>query len=257
MSPASRRRPRVAVRPERAGARKVAPARRAGVGRDETGVVVERDAVHTASQAGVVVVDHGLAMPRSSRPPSRPLPRADKAKLEDTPGGSAQARPSRPLPLLGKLKIHRVLGGSATAPRKTSARGVPTDDDGPHGLEGPVPHGERATPRDEIANILQISEDYDDTSAVTRLLIDDFRHRYARRRDDEEWFAWCGFVYHHPKGLNFWVATSASVPVGVLENLAFLIGLMGFRKELTTGRPTGLSPLLYAGRDGIEILRTA
>jgi hypothetical protein len=143
--------------------------------------------------------------------------------------------------------IKRVKSGRAVASG--------TEDEEPRGLVGPIPLGSRSVPDDPAATILQISEDLDDERLVARLLIEEFRSAFPKLRDGEEWFAWIGRVDYHPRALNVWVATSSNVPPGLLGGLGDILKVMGFPSVRVTGSTAALSPLLYVGPDGVELLR--
>lgn len=150
---------------------------------------------------------------------------------------------------LGRRSLLPVPGASA----EPTAR---NDDEAPaHGLTGPVPLGMRSPRTDAPIEVLQIVEDFDDERFVAQMLISDFRARSAKRPEGDEWYAWIGNVGYHPKGLTFWVGISANVPPSVLDGIADVVRIMGFSSARASVPRHDLSPLLYLGDDGLELLR--
>lgn len=127
----------------------------------------------------------------------------------------------------------------------------------PHGLEGPVPSGSRAAPGDVPARVLQIAEDFDDTSLATNLLIEELRSLHRLLLPGDELFVWTGWVDAHPRGLIHWFAISGSVPPGVFTTLEIFLAMMGFAHAhaVTVPAQAGLAPLLYLGPAGLERLQ--
>ena len=147
---------------------------------------------------------------------------------------------------------------TAKAAPGTNVHGV---DIAPHGLSGNIPLGVRTPPHDEPIQVLQIAEDFcgacEAERFVARTLIEEFRQRYRKRDDGVEWFAWIGTVSYHSKGLIFWVGLSSDAPKDIFDILDDVIRAMGFATARSTAIPgrVGLSPLLYLGDDGLELLR--
>lgn len=127
----------------------------------------------------------------------------------------------------------------------------------PHGLDGPVPFGSRDAPSDEPARVLQVVEDFDDTSLATNLLIEELRSLHRLLLPGDELFVWTGWVDYHPKGLIHWFAISGSVPPGVFTTLEIFLAMMGFAhaRAVTVPAQAGLAPLLYLGPAGLERLQ--
>lgn len=129
-----------------------------------------------------------------------------------------------------------------------------------HGLDGRVPLTFRRAPSEENVNVLLVSEEFlatgDATRFVARFLIDELRRCHKTLPEGEEWFVWTGTRDHHPEALIFWVGISAAAPRSVLDSLADVIELTGCETARGKAVPArhGLSPLLYLGEGGLELL---